>query len=505
MMRLSDELAYVTAAELAMRIRRRELSPVEVVEAFIERIEERNKSLNAFVSFEFEDARKKAQEAERTLMSGGEIGVLHGVPTATKDMFDSRPGSPMTLGGIRGFKNFKAKEYGLFAKRMEKAGAIILGGTNSPVFGFRGTTDNYLFGPTRNPFNTSKNSGGSSGGSAAAVADGLIPIAEGSDGGGSIRIPAAWCNLYGYKASAGRIPMPIRPNAFLAGAVFATLGTMARTVEDAILGLNVLSGYDARDPLSLDEDIDFTGALHRSINGWKIAYSPDFDVFPVDDSVSAVVAEAVKIFRQAGASVEEVKLGIKHDQKESGDKLGDMWCRIMATFLIGFLDAFKQQGIDLLKDYREDLPPQLIEWCEKGYTISALDIFRDQQARTEIYDAIQNVLENHDLLITPTLACPPVDNSDDGDTMGPTQIKGVEINPLIGWCLTHFTNYSGHPSASIPAGLTQDKLPVGMHIIGRRYADLDVLSASAAFERIKPWYDIYKICETRSSGSKLVY
>jgi len=492
-MTLSNELAYMTARELAKRIRLHMLSPVEVIEAFIERIEKRNKSINAFCYFGYEDARKKAKDAERVLMSGQEIGVLHGVPTATKDLYDSYPGWLSTFGGIRALKDNIANNANLFTERMEKAGAIILGETNSPTLGFRGTTDNYLFGPSRNPFNTSKNTGGSSGGSAAAVADGLIPIAEGTDGGGSIRIPAAWCGLYGYKASFGRVPYVSRPNFLRGSTPFVTRGTLSRTVEDAVLGLNVLSGFDARDPLSLDENIDFTDAFHQSINGWKIAYSPDFDVFPIEYSVSAVVAKAVEIFSEAGACVEEIKLGIKHDQKE----LANLWCRLVMSQMVETFESFKERGIDLLKDHRNDFPPQLIEWATKGFQMSVLDLARDQKVRTEIHDAIQKVLENYDLLVTPTLACSPVDNTNDGNTMGPTYINGVEVNPLIGWCLTYFTNFSGHPSASIPAGLTEDKLPVGMQIIGRRYSDMNVLSASAAFERLKPWNNIYKICENR--------
>ncbi|MDB4895440.1 MAG: Amidase, partial [Firmicutes bacterium] len=230
---LSAQLAYASAADLAGRIRRRELSPVEVVDAFIERIEARNAELNAFVYLGFADARRAAQAAERTVMSGQELGVLHGVPTAIKDLFDFKPGWISTFGGVRALRGFVADSYCTYASRMERAGAILVGKTNSPVMGFRGTCDNYLFGPTRNPFDLSKNSGGSSGGSAAAVAAGLLPIAEGTDGGGSIRIPASWCGVYGYKASFGRVPMVLRPNAFGGISPFMFEGSLTRTVEDA--------------------------------------------------------------------------------------------------------------------------------------------------------------------------------------------------------------------------------------------------------------------------------
>jgi amidase len=493
-MALTDELAYTTATELATRIRRRDLSPVEVVEAYIQRIQDRNPSINAFVYSGFEDARHRAIEAERALMDGEKVGPLHGVPTAMKDLFDFKPGWVTTFGGIRAFEDFVADFYCAWAERVERAGAIILGKTNSPVMGFRGTCDNYLFGPSRNPFDLSKNTGGSSGGSAAAVADGLLPIAEGTDGGGSIRIPAAWCGVYGYKQSFGRVPFIARPNAFVGTIPFKFEGPITRTVEDAALGLNALAGYDARDPFSLDESLDFTEAIRHSIKGWKVAYSPDFDVFPVDKRVTDVVGNAVKAFEDAGASVDEVRLGITRDQRE----LSDLWCRQIIAQDVGAFENFKRQGLDLLEDHRDDFPPAYLDWIEQGYKMSILDFNRDQQMRTEIYDAIQKVFDMYDLLVTPTLACLPVDNAGDGNTVGPSEINGVEVDPLIGWCLTYPINFSGHPAASIPAGIAENRLPVGMQIIGRRYADMDVLAASAVFERVKPWHQIYELCKSRS-------
>lgn len=494
LMRLSDELAYTSATELARRIRARELSPVEVVEAYIERVEERNPSLNALVFFGYDDAREEARKAERELVSGGELGILHGVPTAIKDLFDFKPGWKSTFGGVPALKDLVIDAYCAFAERMERSGAILVGKTNSPVMGFRGVCDNFLFGPSRNPFDTSKNTGGSSGGSAAAVADGLLPFAEGTDGGGSIRIPASWCGVYGYKASFGRVPFIARPNAFGGDIPFLTEGPITRTVEDAALAMTALSGYDHRDPLSLDEDVDFLGATRRSIRGMRIAYSPDFDVFPVDERVSSVVGKAVRAFEEAGAHVEEVKVGIERDQRE----LSDLWCRLITPVNLATFETFKSQGLDLLADHREDLPPRYLEWMDRGMGMSAVDLYRDQAMRTEVFDAIQSVFQNYDLLITPTLASLPVDNADDGDTIGPTEINGEEVDPLIGWCMTYFINFTGHPAASIPAGMSAEGLPVGMQIIGRRYADADVLAASAAFERIRPWNDTYDACAKRT-------
>jgi amidase len=490
-MGLRHELADTTVADLAYRIRRRDVSPVEVVDATIEAIEADNDRLNAFVHLGFEEARERARAAERAVTSGEPLGPLHGVPTAMKDLFDFKPGWPTTFGGVRALKGFVPNFYCAWAERMEQAGAIIVGKTNSPVMGFRGTCDNPLFGPSRNPFDTSRNSGGSSGGSAAAVAAGLLPVAEGTDGGGSVRIPASWCGVYGYKQSFGRVPYVSRPNAFTGLHPFLFEGAITRTVEDAALVIDAISGYDARDPFALDERVDLLPAVRRPLRGWKIAYSPGFDVFPVEPEVAEVVAGAVRAFEEAGAHVEEIRLGIEHDQRE----LSDLWCRLIIPINVAAFETFKRAGTDLLADHRDDFPPEYLRWIEEGYQLRVPQLMRDEEIRTEIYDAIQEVLADHELLVTPTLACLPVQNAADGNTKGPTSIGGVAVDPLIGWCLTYPVNFSGHPAASVPAGMAGG-LPVGMQIIGRRYADADVLTASAAFERIRPWRDTYRAART---------
>jgi amidase len=478
-----------TAAELAGRIRRREASAVEVMDAAIARIEGDNERVNAFVHLDFDQARERARDADRVVASGAAVGPLHGVPTAMKDLFDFKPGWPTTCGGVRALKDFVPDFYCAWAERMERAGAIIVGKTNSPVMGFRGTCDNPLFGPTRNPFDTSRNAGGSSGGSAAAVAAGLVPVAEGTDAGGSIRIPAAWCGIYGYKQSFGRIPYIARPNALNGLHPFIFEGTLARTVEDAALVTQALAGYDARDPFALDEHPDLTASLLRSIRGWRIAYSPDFDVFPVAPEVAEIVERAVRAFEDAGARVEEVKLGIPCDQRE----LSDLWCRLIIPNSIATFEQFKRAGVDLLGDHREDFPTEYLRWVDEAYEWRTPQLMRDEELRSEIYDAIQGVLDHYQLLVTPTLACLPVENATDGNTKGPSEINGVEVDPLIGWCLAYPINLSPHPAASIPAGMAAGRLPVGMQLVGRRYADADVLAASAAFERLRPWRDSYRL------------
>jgi amidase len=488
----ADELAYMSAAEIAERVRRRSLSPVEIVESSIARIERRNPSLNAFVFKGFDDARREARAAEAAITSGAATGPLHGVPTAIKDLFDFKPGWPFTFGGVRAMKDCVANWHCVFAERVERAGAIILGKTNSPTMGLRGTCDNYLFGPSRNPFDPRKNTGGSSGGGAAAVADGLVPFAEGTDAGGSIRIPSAWCNVVGFKPSAGRVPVVMRPNAFAGVTPFVAEGPISRTVEDAALALTALAGYDPRDPFAIETDEDFLAAARRSIRGFRIAYSPDLDVFPVDPAVARTVEEAVRCFADAGAVVEEVRLGLKHSQRE----LSDAWTRLMTPLNVSALEGMKAFGIDLMGAHREDFPPDYLQRIDAYGNLSAMDVVADQEIRTEVYDAIQGVLGTHEILVSPTLATMPVDNALDGDTKGPALVNGEAVDPLIGWCLAYLVNFTGHPAASVPAGLSGG-LPVGMQLIGRRYADGDVLAAAAAVERVRPWRDAYTLCAGR--------
>jgi len=487
-----DEIGGLGVAELAERIRDRRLSPVEVVEATLRRIEARDPSLNAFVYVDPEGALEAARAAESAVMAGGPLGPLHGVPTALKDLFSAKTGWPTTYGGIPALKHWKADHNGLFCERIEAAGAILVGRTNSPAFGFRGITDNYLFGPTGNPFDATRNPGGSSGGSAAAVGDGMLPFAEATDGGGSIRIPAAWSGLFGYKASWGRVPQVVRPNAFSSTDPFIFTGTVARSVVDAGLVMGALMGPDPRDPFCLDDVPDVVAATRNGIRGMRIAYSPDLDIYPVDPRVAATVAEAVKAFEDAGAVVEEVKLGLTLTQRE----LSDLWCRMIIPLSCVGLEGIKAAGIDLLRDHPNDLPPQMLPWIEHGYRRTVVEDHHDQAIRTAIFDAVQAIFGRYDLLVSPTLAAMPVKNATDGNTIGPMEINGEAVDPLIGWCMTVIGNFTGHPAASIPAGLA-DGLPVGLQIMGRRGRDIDVFAASAAFEAARPWAASYAIPAAR--------
>jgi amidase/aspartyl-tRNA(Asn)/glutamyl-tRNA(Gln) amidotransferase subunit A len=486
-----DDTTLSSATKIAAAIRDRRVSPVEVMDATLARIHARNPSLNAFVYQAFDESRASAVEAERQVMAGAPLGPLHGVPLAMKDLFDFKPGWPSTFGGIPALRDQQIPAYCVWAERMEKAGGIIVGKTNAPSLGMRLVTDNLLFGPARNPFDTSRNAGGSSGGSAAAVADGLITIAEGTDAGGSSRVPAAWCGAFGFKSSWGRVPFVLRPNAFAGSMPFLNEGVITRNVADAALGMSVLDGPDPRDPFATRDPLDYIAALGRDITGIRIAYSPDLDVFQVDDRVAAAVERAVLAFEEAGATVERVRLGLRRDQRE----LSDVWCRLVMPLTSANITALQAQGIDLRGDLRDDLPPEVHEWLAIADRITADDITHDQTVRTEVFDALQGVLADYDLIVSPTTATPAVLNSADRNTVGPREINGVEVDPLMGWALTYFANFGGHPAASVPAGLV-DGLPVGMQLIGRLGRDDDVFAAAAAYERIRPWD--YAIPEARA-------
>ncbi|KZN22621.1 glutamyl-tRNA amidotransferase [Haladaptatus sp. R4] len=481
-----------SASELATCIRRGSLSIPDVTEKYLTRLEKRDGDLNAFVTVLEEEARERAQTAEAELTNGAKLGPLHGVPIAIKDLFDFKTGAPNTFGS-KPFEDFVPEQNATYVDRLLEAGAIIVGKTNTPEFGHKGVTDNLVIGPTSTPFDLNHNAGGSSGGSAAAVAAGIVPLAQGGDSGGSIRIPASCCGVYGFNPTYRRVAQEIRPDAFLSHTPFLQIGPISRTVEDAALMLDVMTGPHPRDPLSMPDDgADFVTATRQSISGLKIAYSPDLDVFPIDTRVQSVVDEAVRAFETAGATVEEVKIGIEQSHRE----LADLWIRQNWMTYHSTLEGFKSDGIDLLGDYREDLTPALVDHLEDTADLSIREYKRDEHARTQVYDAIQDVFEEYDLIVTPTIAVPPVKNhtGSDEQTVGPTEINGESVDPLIGWCLTFPFNFTGHPAASIPAGLS-DGLPIGMQIVGDRFADETVFAASGAFERIKPWADTYSMID----------
>jgi len=481
---MDDGICFTSASELARRIRSGDVSPVAVVDAYLDRIESRNDEIRAYVTVLREEARDAAREAERVASREDDLGALHGVPVAIKDLFALKAGTRHTFGSTV-FADFVADRDSPVVSRLEDAGAIVLGKTNTPEFGNRPVTDNELVGATGTPFDPSKTAGGTSGGSAAAVADGMAALAQGSDAGGSVRIPAACCGVYGLKPSFGRVPNGARPNAFAEHTPFVQNGPLARTVEDAALMLDVIAGPHRDDPFTLPEpDGKFAGAVGRSIDRLDIAYSPDLGLFHVDPEIRAAIDDAVDAFAEAGANVEETAVEFEYPT----DDIQDAWRTFFQVLLADVeLQVRESHGIALLEDHRETIDPLFASIVEAGREHSVIDLKRAEIVRTSVYNTVQTLLAEYELLVTPTLAVAPFEKS----LVGPTEIDGVEVDPFIDWILSWVFNMTDHPAASIPAGFTAEGLPIGMQLVGRRFADGTVLAASRTFERLRPWHDAY--------------
>jgi Asp-tRNA(Asn)/Glu-tRNA(Gln) amidotransferase A subunit family amidase len=385
----------------------------------------------------FDEARTRAREIERLLSSGGDAGPLAGVPALIKDSFSAKEGWPISS-GLSILRGNWAHRTTNFPRRVEEAGGVLLGTTNSSVFGFRGTTDSVAFGPCRNPFDHRLNAGGSSGGSAAAVAAGYVPIAGATDVGGSIRIPSAWCGTFGFQPGPGRAPFPGRPNLFGPGPCFFE-GPITRTVGDAALAMDVLHGDDGTDPAALSDRLDFLAAhdraASRGLEEVRIGVTTDYGVFPVEVEVRAAFERALAVFERLGADLVEADLRIPYPQT----LLSDVWGRLTAIGTYAAIEALAAQGVDVRSVCPDELPKPMVHWVDAASSTSVAQLLRDQTVRSEIFDAFQRAFTDVDLLVAPTLACMPVPNSDDGFTQGPTEIEGEPVDPLIGWCMPYLT------------------------------------------------------------------
>jgi Asp-tRNA(Asn)/Glu-tRNA(Gln) amidotransferase A subunit family amidase len=478
----ADNLDYTSVTKLAALIRNGELSPVEVVDSTLSRVEVREDEINAFVTVTGKRAREAAKEAERAVENGENLGPLHGVPMGVKDLQPVK-GVRWTSGAAP-LSGRVADETELIVKRLFEAGAILIGKTNTPEFGYTGKTDNLLIGATSTPFDIDRNSGGSSGGSASAVASGVLPLATGTDGAGSIRIPASFCSTYGFKGTFRRLP---DPKVFVTGTTYRNNSIETRTVKDAALVLSVMAGPSdvPTDPHILPETVDFLGALDRDVDDLSIGYSSNLGVYPVDDRVQRVVGENVGSITESGATVEEidVDLGVTYDELMHGLRI--MWGVGYSTLP----EKLAAYDIDVLGEDRDEFPAELIDFIEYGRNeIDLVELKRnDETLRTSVFEGVQSVFEDHDLLVAPTVAVPPFSN----EIVGPHEIDGREIDPILGWLITAVFNMTGNPAASVPAGFTDEGLPVGMQIVGERLADETVLAASAAYERVNPWHDDY--------------
>jgi len=462
---MHDDIAWMPATEMAAAIANKALSPVEVARFFLERIQRVNPAINAYVLVTPELALQHAREAEHSIMRGDSAGPLTGVPVSIKDLFDV-PGLPTTKGSLV-YKDNIATGWEYSAKALIDAGGVHLGKTNTPEFGFIPTTENKLFGATRNPWDTTRTSGGSSGGAAAAVAAGLGPIALSSDGGGSIRIPASMCGVFGIKPTYGRVPR--KPGGWT---TMTHRGPTTRTVADAALALDVMAYHEPEDPFSIRRyPGSFLAEIDRGVSGLRVAWSPDLGYAPVDPEVRRVCEAAARRFADAGCIVEDATPAFDSPAADG-------------TFMAIAASADAVWIGELTDDQRALLDEPAKFFFEYGRKLTGADVVRAQQRRMRLWETMRRFHQTYDLLLTPVMSCAAFPIGEP-----PKTIDGQEIPPM-GWMgFTQPFNLNGAPAASVPCGFDANGMPIGLHIIGRAYEDATVLRAARAFEQLQPWAD----------------
>jgi aspartyl-tRNA(Asn)/glutamyl-tRNA(Gln) amidotransferase subunit A len=452
------------AVEIAAAVRTKRLSPVEVVEAVLARIDRCNPRLNAYCTVSADAARAAARDAEVAVMRGGALGILHGVPVSIKDLVITK--GVRTTWGSKMFEHFVPEEDAPAVVRLKRAGAIVVGKTNTPEFGFKGVTDNLVFGPSRNPWSLSHTPGGSSGGGAAAVAAGMGPLAIGTDGGGSIRIPCSCCGIFGLKPTLGRVAAAPTYGGL---DTLSHTGPMTRTVRDAALMMNAIAGPDARDLSSLPgEQADYTAGLDQGIGDLRAAWTTDFGYAAVDPEIRRIVEAGAKRFANTGCRVEEAAPGFSSPE---------------GAFMVLFTTGYAARFGDKLAEWRDRLDPGFVSMIEAGMRWSAVDFVNAANVRRTLSDTLRPFFDRYDLLLTPTLPALPL-------PVGVNyyeEIGGKNVSLADNYALTYPMNLTGFPSASVPCGRTADGLPVGLQIVGPRFADALILRAAAAFEAVAPW------------------
>jgi len=467
---MNRELAFKSATELRQLIDSRQVSCVELTEGFFSRIESLNPQLNAYLALCPDTAMEEARKAQDEVLRGISRGPLHGIPVSIKDLEMTRD-VPTTLGSAI-FRDRIPEIDSVVVERVKAAGAIILGKTNTPEFGLSGTTENRLGDPCRNPWDPERTPGGSSGGAAAALAAGLCTLATGSDGGGSIRIPASFSGLFGIKPSQGRVPR-YGGYGFPAANHFSQSGPMSRTVADTALLLQVLSGPDPRDPVSMREDPpDFSEGLEKGVDGWRIAWSADFGYAGVDPEVVRVCESAARVFEEMGATVETPNLAIE-------DPFEAFW-DVFSTA------SYTSYG-HLLDEHRDDFTYYGLRAFDNGAGVTGADLSRALLRVDQLRRQMEIFFDNYDLLLSPTMAVPafPIEQR-------PEVIGGKQVDPFWGYLpFTFPINMTGQTAASIPCGFAEGPanagMPIGLHLVGPRGSEARVLQASAAFERARPW------------------
>jgi Asp-tRNA(Asn)/Glu-tRNA(Gln) amidotransferase A subunit family amidase len=461
-----NELIWHSANDLRALYQSGDVSPIEVVDAVLERLGEVNPAVNAFVTVTADAARAQAKAAHDALRAGDPVPALHGIPVTVKDLAETA--GVRTTYGRKSMRDNVPDHDAIAWARMKAAGAIMIGKTTTPEYGLLGVTESGLTGTTATPWDPTRTSGGSSGGAAAATAAGIGPLALGSDGGGSIRVPSSCCGVVGVKPTLGRIPSRGNTDGD------STDGPLTRTVADAALMMDVIAGPHDEDRFSLPATGEqYLAAVGDPLDmtGLRIAYSADFGQGPIDPQTRTAVESALAIAERAGAIVEPVEM-------------------TLPDTLDYFLSYWGPEYIELGAELRAagDSWPLIDTIAELASTRSLVEVSNALRTlKTEHFTQFMNVLGTHDLLITPTTPTPAFPHA--GDTGGLDVVDGhpVRLPGLYFHRMTEPPSHAGLPAISIPAGFTSGGLPVGMQLIGRRFQDAFLLRAAAAFEAVNPW------------------
>jgi len=451
------------AVELAAAIATGARSPVEVVTAALERAQAVQPALNCFTAI-WDDALDAAEQAAAAVARGDVLGRLHGVPVAVKDTTPVA-GRRTTLGSYA-FEHWVPERDAYIVTALRRAGAVIIGQTTSPEFAHTLQTDSPLWGVTRNPHDPDRTPGGSSGGSAAAVASGCVPLAEGSDMGGSVRIPAAWSGIVGLKPSLGRIPMDVLPGLFDS---ISHHGPLARCADDARLFLAAAQGPDDADIMSIPGPLDLDRPLSGDVRGLRLGLSIDLGCFSVDPEIAAAVTAAAERLAAAGADVEEVTVGVSLEHEQA-------WMTLWAVFMAAYFgDAREQIG--------ERIDPDVAALIDLGRTVSAVEYKRVELVRTDLWRRLAAVLADHDALLCPAMAVPPWPASKEAARTHRESRREAGISPAM---TTVFNLVPQCPAISVPVGTHSRAddagLPIGLQVVGRRWRDNLVLEVARAVE-----------------------
>ena len=458
---MNTDLCFLTATDLARRIRRRELSVTDVVRAHLAQIERVNASVNAIVTLTAERALAEAADKDAALSRGVAPGPLFGLPIAHKDLLATR--GIRTTYGSPIYQDHVPDVDAIVVERVRAAGAVTIGKTNTPEFGAGSQTFNPVFGRTVNPYDVTKTCGGSSGGAAVALACGMVPIADGSDLGGSLRNPASFCNVVGLRPSLGRVPVWPAESAWLG---LSVQGPMARTVEDVALLLSVIAGPDPRAPHAVAESGErFRAALDRDVRGVRVAWSADLGGLPIDRRVATVLRAQRATFTALGCAVEDAEPDL-HDARE--------------IFQAWRAWSFSLKYGPLLAEHRHEMKDTVVWNIEQGLKLTGPELAAAEAKRTELYHRMRVFMERYEFLVLPVTQVPPFDVTQPYVT----EINGEPLSTYIDWMRAcSDITVTGHPAISVPCGFTDEGLPVGLQIVGRFRDEWGVLQLAHAFEQ----------------------